>query len=435
MTLFRSIKKQIINLSISIKISIAIMLLVFITQALLGLHSSFGDRVIGMLVIVYSVFLVYRYRNNISYALMFFVILYINWSIVVGVYLDPSIRPEALYKQFAEQEIFSRGIVAMLFFLIVLYIGSFRYRINNSNMDDIWSIFKPNQLVKWVCFGLFVATFLLAFSFVPGGRGTGSALDEYKVIFLLFGGLFSDRRSKFDKCLWTIIALVSSVVTLISGNRASILNVIVILFLLWYQQYFSIKKIFMLFIPFVLLMTFIGVTRGVYSASISFADVVAKLANEKLTTDTFTFAYVPSLASEALIGEIPNAIELFFKNIVYIFLGGGYGNSTLSFVTVNHYKHFGGYIAPTYMDIWFGWLGSLITGILTQWLIQSSLKKKRYAPLLSVWIVAFVFRWYVYNYMLLFRACFLLMMVYLLVLLVFKLMRNMSVRSKNGVNI
>lgn len=417
------------KLMVPFAVSGIMLIVLLIGCGLFECYSILINNILAVLVLIYSVLLVYRYRANIGLLLMFFCILYTNYSIVVGVYLFPEIRG-SLYSQFENIVIYGRGVFSLYAFVSFLYICSLFYEPKRFDNEAFWKVFNPNSIIKFACLIAYIFTFINEFSFSFGRRGDSSVLEEYKVVFFIAGSLFSKQDSMKDRVMWTVAVVTSSVIVFVSGNRVSSLNGLIVLMWVWYGKYLNLKKIIILSAILAIIMTFIGQTRGSYVGGISINDSLLKLWKEKLTTDTFIYAYVPSLASEALIDRFTLAekIEILLGNVKYIFLGSNWSVAgLLTEVTSKYYAHSAGYIAATQFDLWFRSFGAIITASLTQiQLYYSSVKKSlkhSIAPIIQIGMVSFVFRWYVYNYMALFRLDLLLVVMYLMLFFANRLAR------------
>ena len=90
-------------------IAIVPTLFFFVNIAILGYSSQINNN-IAVFTVVLSVYLCCVYRHNIGLFLVMFFIAYSNYSIAVGVYLFPEIRPTALYAQFTGVDLYGRTI-------------------------------------------------------------------------------------------------------------------------------------------------------------------------------------------------------------------------------------------------------------------------------------------------------------------------------------
>ena len=418
------------KLKISKEFSLLLLLFVGIIVSMLVCMQIYDDsinKLCALLVLVYSGMLVYNYRKNIALFIMYLFIFYANWSIAIGVYIFPEIRPDVLYIQFTDISVYSIAIYFLLLFVITLCTFSLFDKKKFLNETMIRCDFNPNILIQILCGLLYVGIFAATFELNLGAQGgSHSALEEYKVFFLIIGSAFSRKNGK-SRFFWTALVGATSILTLISGNRVTMLCTIIALAIMWYEEYLNSKRIILGAILVITIFTFIGATRGVYG-SFSFQDGLDKLLNEKLTTDTFTHAFVPSLAAEHLGGVIPfsEKFQLFLKNIKYIFLGGEFGEYILTIFTKQAFYHSGGFIGATYFDFWINGFGGIISALLLYICIRLFPKNEEKNSLIVVAIVSFVGRWYVYNFLQLFR-----MLLFMIVLLFgFSVIKRIKINGK-----
>ena len=79
------------------------------------------DNCVAILVTVISIYICYACRHNIGFFIASLVIVYANYSIAVGVYLDPSIRPATLYNQFNEKSLSITILCVLIFETVILW--------------------------------------------------------------------------------------------------------------------------------------------------------------------------------------------------------------------------------------------------------------------------------------------------------------------------
>lgn len=408
------------NLSINKKTVFYFLIYVFIccTMYIFGLifgSISTYENVLGALSIAACCWVAYRFRKNTSLFICFFFVAYAVYSIVFGAYYFPEMRPDWMYSQFHDHSVYTVGIqciflysISMVYFVENGYLNNKIY-FDNSERVSYNDELKPNWLIVFGC--IIVIVYISLTEFVYHGsssRASITPLYEYRAVFFI-AGMIHSRRSKFGKYLWAIVVLFGALPSLIGGNRAEAIPLI-IAYIFFYFDDIDSKKIFPLIIAAVLLMIASGMFRQtLFSGEFSFGDLWSKISNEKFAFDTAYWAYPPSLASIAVSSTdgFKEKIELFFYQILYIFAGGKYVDKQLTSYTRQAYANLGGYVSPVYLYYWIGLLSPILFGILVYEYIKlydhvkfkkmrSMLHHDLYAAV-SAYFVATVPRWFLYG--------------------------------------
>jgi len=235
-----------------------------------------------------------------------------------------------------------------------------------SNLSILYEDYNSNTIIELICIIAYIAIFISQFHFNEGRRASTSPLSEYRYLFMIFGGIYSNK-SKFRKIIWIAIISVTSILTFLGGNRINAFPGLILIVLLWFPK-IKIRKVIWLFPIVLIVLQIIGVMR--YNFSLSFSGLIEGTVRSVKTgfvTDSFTFAYYPSLTAIQLspTQSFGEKAMLFFNNIIYIFAGGKYGQYVMPNYTSNYYFHYDGFIGPLYFNYWIGMLSGLIVGIIT----------------------------------------------------------------------
>lgn len=386
----------------------------------------FDLRIISaVLVLFFSFALVYEYRHNLVLLLVFFFIAYVNYCIAIGVYLFPTIRPNSLYRNINGFEIYQQGINTILLFLVTIFVLTLVFHIdcfNNqlSNLSILYESYKSNTIIEVICIVAYIAIFISQFHFNEGRRASTSPLSEYRFLFMIFGGIYSNK-SKLRKIIWIVIISVTSILTFLGGNRINAFPGLILIVLLWFPK-IKIRKVIWLFPIVLIVLQIIGVMR--YNFSLSFSGLIEGTVRSVKTgfvTDSFTFAYYPSLTAIQLstTQSFDEKVMLFLKHIIYIFAGGKYGQYVMPNYTSNYYFHYDGFIGPLYFNYWIGTLSGLIVGIITAFFSRIALIIKKGTKRLTNYRLACVLsfaalcpRWYCYNFFQLPRTIFIMTVLF-----------------------
>ena len=407
---------------------------VFIINILIFGYSNELNNAIAIFTIVLSVYLCYVYRFNIGLFLVMVFIAYTNYSIAMGVYLFPEIRPTALYAQFTGVDLYGKTILCTLIFESALILLSHQVlnepRIIELKRDEHLEKYEYNNIIAWGALVVYAVMFFAVFRFSEsGGRSSTSALNEYRIIVAIIGCYYSGKKKIF-KNAWTILIVFTSVLTMFGGNRANMFGSMFLLLVFWYYKFFTYKKVLIL-LPFaVVLLAAVGFERGSFGlTNETFKKAIQILSKDKLTYEGAVFGYMPSLATMSLIDgcSTQQKVNLFLRHIVYAFTIGRAGdiNPDLVFWSREYYVHYNGYISPSYFYMWFKFAGPAIFAILVNayvnmynrcihtFKLSNFFEKLKY--ILSLFFLCSVTRWYTYGPMGLIRGAFVCSVVYFIV--------------------
>lgn len=385
-------------------------------------YSRTANNWVGACVLYLSVYMIWRHRENLALTVLFLFIGYVNYSIVVGVYWFPEIRPQSLYSQISMQSVYSEGIISLLIFELILYLGAV-FGKKKPRIKEWVIVSKPNPYAEYVCMAAFVVIFASVFRFNEGARASTSALNEYRYIPALFGAVYSNKN-KTSKLLWTLLIGVTSLLTFFGGNRVNTMPSLMLLLIVWYP---NIKpKYIILAAPFgIILFQMVGHMRYNFSFSLDGLLYTLKLAwEDKFVADTFTFAYMPSLSvlELAKYDGAGQKFSLLVDNFLYIFAGGKYGQSVLSNYSHEFYTHYYGFVSALSLNYWFRWLGPVIVG----WLVQLHVRllesidwknpsNRSVGFVVAASVVIVCPRWYMYNFLQVPRTDFIMLVAWLCV--------------------
>lgn len=396
-------KRQRLMVAVSISIIAVTYVLIMALYDYPGQANNF-NMIVSVLI---SAYMIYAVRRRADLLIVMVCIFYENYSIAVGCYIDPSIRPGWMFRQFSDGRAYTVATLSLLLFELTIFLGYYVFSdkidFEEINIED----FSNNYYIMIGCMILYLLIFFTETEFSENARATNSALNEYKYILLIIGSLYS-RNIAINKIAWTTIVGVTSVATFFGGNRVDTICNLFVLAVLWYRKYMSLKNVVLVSVPFIFAMLMIGTMRHNLEISLESIKAVAKMVSEeKLVADTFTFAYGPTIAAEELRFDISiwEKISLLLCNIFYIVVGGEFGQYSLANYTRNYYTHYFGFLGANYFDLWFGVFGGVIAALavfkIVFWKGNSTIHK-----IIRLGAFASTLRWYNYNFMQIFRSVF-----------------------------
>ena len=400
-----------------------ISLFLILISILLGYPLELSN-LIGWCTLAISLYLCYIYRYNTGLFLVMLFIAYSNYSIFVGVYLKPELRPSFMYTQLQGISSYGIGIICIFIFEVMTLVLSEKVVQNPFSIsykhEKFVDNFEYNSIVAYMGPFFYLAIFLLSFSMgADGERGTSSALNEYRTVIAIIGSYYSGRK-RSCKYIWTIIIGLTSILIMLSGNRIDMFGSMICLISFWYPSLFTYKRILILLPIAVIFLAAVGYLRGNFTFSgQTFSLAIEKLTDKALAYDGAIWGYFPSLATIELSSKTTfwEKFSLFIDHIIYIFTFGPAKsiNPDLSFYSRKFYIHYWGFISPIYFYFWFSFLGPIIFSLLVfvyNRLYQKMAAKKikgfleKLGYILSLYFICNVARWYAYGPMGLLRSMF-----------------------------
>lgn len=442
-------KKKIINLFTFLLLSGFLALTEVLTN-----YNDILTLVISVISVFMSIYLCYIFRYNLGLFLVMIFITYTNYSICVGVYLDPSIRPQSMYAQFTGENTYGIGITCIYIFLLSLILLSYKVILDPHCIDDniakkMTNVNEYNEIIAWFSPIVFLIVFFANFTFnLDGTRGGTSALGEYRIIIFIIGSFYSGRKTAL-KYVWTIVIVFTSFLVILSKNRVESFPPIIFLIIFWYPTLLNYKKTISIIPFFIMLMVSVGSFRSTSNAYDFFHPIEAIniFTEQKLTYDSAIYAYIPAMATIELseITSLQEKFNLLIQNIIYVFKIGVAGTTmgNLSIWSREYYIHCYGFISPIYFYFWFGYLGAFLFACLVNLYRKLYLYsigkeivlfKDKLAYLLSLFFISNVARWYTYGPFPLLRGMFVFFVAFIIVHL-FDTITSRRIDNENSIRI
>ena len=397
-----------------ILLSTALYCVLFLLISALAGYSAFLNGVACFFVIVISCYLCVLYRYNLPMFIVMLMIAYCNYSIVVGVYWDPSIRPQSLYEQFSGEQPFGIAIFDMLVFVTVLLAFAGKYVGNEGRLNS-----KPGKgrtprrydpVIAYGGIALYLLIFFACFRLGEDGtRGSSSAINEYRALILITGSFYCGNKRVY-KWLWTAAVGITSVLVFFSGNRIDAFASVFALIIIWHANIVNYKLIVAVLPVGLVGMTLVGTLRGGGITGAALLNSFKSVFDGKLTFNTPIWAYVPTLCITRLTETVPfmDRMKLLLEHIVYILKpwAASATSPDLAAYSRQYYAHAYGFISTGYFRFWFGPFGAVLFAGLVQMYASFGLKfvhrKARkfldYLQIVLFWyFAANVSRWYIYG--------------------------------------
>ena len=368
-------------------------------------YSEITNNILATLTLFFSIMWVYKCWNNIYLLIMSLFILYSNYSIVVGIYYDKSLRPKYLYPQITDIDVYGIGIFMILMFTMTLALltpkikgdaRQFRkHLIKEENSNKILFI------LLWILFNLIV---MFGFSRSAGERGVSSPIYEYNAIVLLLLFYYSGDK-KINRLMCVECIVVYSLSSIIGGSRIEALICIIVFTLCFFKKPINKGLLCVGMISGLVLFSVIGAIRGNWLLlSSDGKQIVHLIFKNKFVFDTCTHAYFPMLCMIDMFKKysLSEAIKYFLSFLMTIFLGQSrVANGDLIMVTAEKYYHNFGGVTLGFFFVWFGYLGSYIFSTVIYWFEKILIKYRTNISEIKIFIIVYfvatVPRWYLYG--------------------------------------
>lgn len=375
----------------------AILLLIASYNIISSNFNELNNKTIAITVLIMSVYLMIAYRKNLMLFIIYFAILFFNYSIIVPVYL--SSKDVFIFHLITDIRIRGIGINVLLIFMILLLF----LRKNNKNGKLDTNIFLINNPKNLFIVSMLIVILIFVFLLAINGIGIGP-IYEYSIILFILGFYYSGN-SKLIKTLFTMILFCFCLLTFVTGDRVSVLQMLIAYFILIFNRKVTYKSILPIILIGIIFMTFLGLYGdGVSLNSLSLTNIFSLLEKRYFSLDTAYSAFFTSLTFIGVKDIVPISTEigLFFSFLTSMLFGGSIvENAALPLFTRQYMVHYNGGILPVYFYFYLGWIGIIIPAILVAFYtrkIQSlNEKSSPYLKLMLLYITSTVPRWYLYS--------------------------------------
>ena len=350
------------------------------------------ELALAIYAIAVNLFMILRIKKN-QYLLFFYLLLFFfSLNFIYPMFFDSN---GIIYiNQLYSTEIKYKTLFAYVLFILTNFI-----------------FIKPiEKTVQWKYkrndFGyiLFVAIHLLALIFGINRSDNNESyvvrintLYELIYFFIFFEIIFSGGNRK-KLALTLSLAAVSILQDLFYDGRITSLQIILLLFILFYKK---IKLRYLVPVGIICLLVFLYVGQDRIGAQHKI-DLIGNL----LKIDTFYFAFQAS-ETHIYVGDFIDWNTKFssfignFLNVFFIDNGAVYNVSAITHEFVNHY--YGGYIF-TWFYFWGGYTGACISGLIITFIINHNMRRRKD---LNMYMLILCFatlpRWYIYEPTILFK--------------------------------
>ena len=363
-------------------------------------------------ILLSNVYLIYRVRNNVYYTIIMAIILYSNYSILYANFINPI---DIMYTDVIKHNVTILSVNILTFFNVALLLV-FPRNINSRKLKI--PKHRGNKLVYYCICAVLIFIFFHEFRMPEevGGRGGGTPLLEYSLIFFMYAYYYAGNNSKQIKFI-VFLVIVFVLREFLFGGRVSALQFLFVTYLMVYIDKFSLKKLSIIVAPIFFLCIIIGVVRGnLMSGKFSVDDIFFDLIKNGMAIDT---AYSSYYTSETFIYsynmDINTRLGHFQDFIISIFMGEGYNpDARLGAISLKYIYHNWGGILPFFFYFYLERIGLVCCMLLIMFYIRLVNRKKisRCAYFVATFFIANAFRWYLYTPIVLLRGVMFVVLLY-----------------------
>lgn len=392
--------------------------------------SLFSNQTISVLVLISNMLLLIWFRKNIFGLIISGSLLYFNYSILVFNYFSFS---NSMFWGYNETPIATDSLYILLLFINFLLLGIIIFSRNNFSISNNVIDWEKEEYNPYLSVGITLSLFLIfIFGFTRGelgDRGTPSTFYEYSVILFILLAYFSGN-SLFFKRINIFLMIIYASQNLIFAGRITALQVLIVLYLLYFRKLISTKSLVIFAAGVFFLFSMIGTARGaLFTSGVGIGEVISQIKERKFALDT---AFAAFFTAETFVDyknyvDFSFRINQFSRFLLSMIVGGGaVTNSNLSILTHSFRTHYFGGVLPFYFFFWFGSVGICISSTIV--LIYTQLiglfKKNDLIKMISIYIAATASRWFLYSPSNLFRGVLILSILYFICSLINRTFRR-----------
>lgn len=356
----------------------------------------FSDSFISIYLLIVNILNIYLVRKNKPLLIVLLFITYANYSICLPNYL--SYFSGDFFVSWTPSNISSTGLNILAVFSTFLFLLTPKIKGNDN-------FFFDGTCNMWISRIILISLLIILLISIPkmlvSGRGQISTIFEYSIILFIIGLYYSDKN-KTIKMFYLLVGILYILIDLMSGNRATSIQLCIAFYLIFWINRFSVKQLIILLFIGLLVFSSVGVVRNNIT-TISIGKMINQILNNKLVFDTAYSAYFTSLTfiKTALTTSFHTKLLMFISFMIYIFSGINLFNANLPTYTRNFFVHYFGGLYPIYGYFYFGIIGVFIFLFYLILIIRKinniNVTSNGFTKCLVILVVSTVPRWYLYS--------------------------------------
>lgn len=362
----------------------------------------------AILTLVCNIILLWYNRKNIYTRVLFFFILYLNYSIIYPNFLN---HIDNFFTTEINQYITAKSLqILCLFNCFTFVFAPLKVPKSKLTINYFESKYELNNIVVFIIIFLLIIIFFTGINrpLAKGERSDPSALYEYSlcVFILLFYFVKNRKIIKYIE----IIAILFAAQNFLYGGRISGIQFLVCIYICRYSYKFSLKKVFFIAFPLFSIMYVIGALRANFlTGQFDLTTILHYILEGGFALDTAYAAYYTSTIFVFMSDKVPDHIIYFIVMIAACFIGyQRFPQYLLQNVADKFLINYKGGVLPFYFWFYFGNLGIILISFVISRFIKAvdgiCYSKSGLTKCIGVYTICHVFRWYLYTPYSLFRG-------------------------------
>lgn len=362
----------------------------------------------GFLLLIISIHLLWKFRKDKFFILMFGIICYVNITICFSDCMTNAILTVPLnslsWQKLRETEYETNFLIALCLFLssVNLFFRNEQKYIENrilSNKSNIYCfVFGMIILV----YGL-LNSYSSSISSTDGYVSDTSTIYEYCILFFLLTWYYAGK-SRYRNTILIIYAALYILTAVLHGDRSSAFPMLLLLVLLYLPR-MSLGKVLGLSFLGIFASNSISVYRNNYSFTDFWGTFVREYGFKSICSDTVSFSYYTGVSIAYVKDYLGNTVQYFLDFIGGVFFGGSFGKADIVSFCRQYSMNKGGGMCIANFYFYFGFIGAIVLGIIVGIMCKYIQKRNtNWGLVIKIYIVVDVFRWYLYSSFDLFRG-------------------------------
>ncbi|WP_298824713.1 hypothetical protein [uncultured Planococcus sp.] len=392
---------------------------------------------VGFFIVIISLYLCYKFKDNELLLFLFAIIGFINISIGVsdGILKGIHVAEWQLQLRSTIYNVYTMKSVLLLLLVINIFL-SYSWSKSLDNPLEFKKIIKRDNFVISIT-GTFIMYLILFTGYDFSAYNSNSYISntnpliEYAVVIFVFVWFYSGEN-KVLHYLSILYAILYIFLSLTLGDRSASFLMVLALYLLYIRKK-SLRfwKVASLAVLAIVLANFFAEYRE--GMNLSIISSIENLMNRGLYSDTVSYSYYASITLSATY-HVEDTLIYFFEYLKTWFLGSsfdGKGN-IVNYVKDNFFYNVGGGIYPAYFYFGLGYFGVLISGIALSLILKYVyLSKNIYFFPIQILIPIMSLRWYLYGPTTLYRSIFIITSLLIIICVVVDKLTKKKVYKKS----
>lgn len=371
-----------------------------------------------ILILIFNALCIFRVRKNIYYLIVFFLIFYFDYSIIYPNYIH---HIDNFFTTGINSSVTNISINLLCIFsgmLFVLIPNGIKKTVIGEKL--VLTDRNLNKKFLFCVFLILIGILLLGVARPTeiGERTTPSPIYEYSVIIYIVSFYFI--KDKKIRRVFAFLCFLSACQCFIYGGRVSGVQNLMCLYIFFLSHRISFARMALYSSPLFLIMLIIGAARGaVLQGEFSVDAIMQRFLDGGGALDTCYAAYKTSQIYVFAESRVADSYKYFLFLIVEIFVGSGLFPHMSAYKLISKlHKNYGGGVFPYYFYFYGNLIGVVLSSLIIRFylILMNSLtaKGKGLLKCLSIFFICTIFRWYLYNPLVLLRGSFLMTIVYLM---------------------